>query len=79
MPPDKLEHDDLAFFSLQEREWIDKMAAINGRTPVEEVRSLIRLRACGHMKYLGDDRGSFRVCEDGYLDGAHAESVEIGI
>ncbi len=60
MPLDKSELD---FLEVKERKMLEKLAEQSGRTVIEELKWLIRRRALGHLKDLGDDRGSFRVFE----------------
>lgn len=55
----------LDFLGEEVTKWLYKLAKLNGRTPVEELKDLVRRRVFGHLKDLGDDRGSFRLYEDG--------------
>lgn len=55
-PLDKLEHDALGFLGLREREMLAKLAEREGRTELEQLKWLIRARAFGRLKDLGDDR-----------------------
>lgn len=64
MPPDnKLDKDDLSFFPPRERKMLDMLAEEAGTTPIQYLIRTVRRRALGHLKDLGDDRGSFRVSE----------------
>lgn len=74
MPPDK--NADLDFLGLKEKKMLEKLAEHSGRVPIEELRWLIRRRALGHLKDLGDDRGSFRVSET-ELRGLPVDDVEL--
>ncbi len=77
MPPDKpFTQAELDFLGLKERKLLEKLSESSGRTPIEELKWLIRRRALGHLKDLGDDRGSFRVSEN-ELRTLHADSVEL--
>lgn len=62
MPLDKLD-DHLSWLSLKDREILEKLAELNLRTPEDEIRSLIRGRAFGRYKDLGDDRVNPQVYE----------------
>ena len=75
MPPDN--GDVLQFLGMNERKMLEKLANRSGRTELEELKWLIRSRAFGHLKDLGDDRGSFRVYETDLVPGIHVDSVEI--
>ena len=75
-PDNKIETNPLGFLSLLEQEMVEKMCQVSGLTPVEQVRQLIRRRAFGHLKDLGDDRGSFRLYETD-LPGLRVEKVDI--
>lgn len=78
VPPDnKLYQDELAFLGLKERKMLEKIAENSGRSPIEELKSLIRRRALGHLKDLGDDRGNFRLFEEKDLTLIRVDSVEI--
>lgn len=68
--------DVLNFLETKERKMLERLAAYSGRTPVEELKALIRRRALGHLKDLGDDRGSFRLFETD-LTGLKIDSVEL--
>ena len=57
-------NNELEFLGLKERKMLEKLAEFSGRTVLEELRWLIRRRALGHLKDLGDDRGSFRLYEN---------------
>lgn len=73
-----LQDDDkeLSFLGVKELKMLKALAEHSGRTPKEEVKNLIRRRALGHLKDLGDDRGPFRLSQ-GELPILRAEEVEL--
>jgi len=54
MPPDKIDDDILSFLGLREREILGKLAEIDGRSELAELKWLIHARAFGRLKDLGD-------------------------
>ena len=78
MPPDRIENEDLlAFLGLKEREILGKLAELDGRTELEELRWLIRARASGHLKNLGDDAALPQVPEDVLSEYLHVKSLKL--
>lgn len=65
-----------AFLGLKEDKMLDKLAEQSGYSKVEFVKWLIRRRALGHLKDLGDDRGGFRLYE-GDLRSIHVDEAEL--
>lgn len=73
MPTDKeFDGRELDFLGLRERKLLEQLASDSGRTVFAELKWLIRRRALGHLKDLGDDRGSFR------LPGADLQTFHVG-
>lgn len=58
------ESDPLSFLDVRDRTMLHRMALANGRTDVEELRQLIRRRACGAHYDLGDGRIKALVSEE---------------
>lgn len=56
---------------------LEKMAENSGRTPMAELRWLIQRRALGHLKDLGDDRGSYRLYGSEMRE-VQVEDLELG-
>lgn len=71
----QLDKDELAFFPLKERRMLEGLAEEAGSTPFQYLIRLVRRRALGHLKDLGDDRGSFRLYEDD-PPSVHVEAAE---
>lgn len=63
MPPDRLDEDLLSFLPLRESEALQRLADIDGRTKLEELKWLIRARAFGRLQDLGDGRVDPQVFE----------------
>ena len=74
---DKLEQDLLAFLGLREREMLAKLAERDGRTDLEQLKWLIRARACGRLKDLGDERIDPQVFESDLPQIAHVKGLKI--
>jgi hypothetical protein len=77
MPPDKIEPDLLSFLGLREKEILGKLAEMDGRTELEELKWLIRSRAFGRLKDLGDDRVSPQVFEADLSEYLEVKSLRI--
>jgi hypothetical protein len=54
---------DFNFLGSKEKKMLERLAEHSGHTMVEHLKWLIRRRALGHLKDLGDDRGNFRLYE----------------
>lgn len=63
MSQDNNANSSLNILGVKERKMLEKLAELSGRTPIAELNWLVRSRALGHLKDLGDDRGNFRVYE----------------
>lgn len=77
MAQDKIDTDPLVFLGLREREMLNKLAERDGRTDVEELKWLIRARASGHLKDLGDDRSDVRLRQNDLSQFVHVESLDL--
>lgn len=78
MPQDKFENENpLAFLGLKEREILGKLAEMDGRTEHEELKWLIRARAFGRLKDLGDDAAPPQISEDNLAEYLHVKSTKV--
>lgn len=59
------------------RDALFKMAEESRQTPEDYVVTMILRRAFGHLKDLGDDRGSYRLYEKELPAGLRVEAAEI--
>lgn len=44
---------------------LERLAEEEGMTAIQYLIRIVRRRALGHLKDLGDDRGNFRLYEEG--------------
>lgn len=75
MVVDRIETDPLSFLGLREREMLRKLSERDGRSELEQLKWLIRARALGQLKDLGDDRSEVRLRQNDLSQFVHVESL----